>query len=99
MPQIGTIDVRVIEEAQSRMLSFKKNELDLVEIDGDLVVQALDGDKLKPELVKQGIKLSRMLEPSINYHYWNMQDPVVGGFTPEKIALRRAMAMAFLLKI
>ncbi len=34
MPQIGTIDVRVIEEAQSRMLSFKKNELDLVEIDG-----------------------------------------------------------------
>ena len=97
MPQIGTIDVRVIEEAQSRMLSFKKNELDLVEIDGDLVVQALDGDKLKPELVKQGIKLSRMLEPSIN-HYWNMQDPVVGGFTPEKIALRRAMAMAFLLK-
>lgn len=95
MPQIGTIDVRVIEEAQSRMLSFKKNELDLVEIDGDLVVQALDGDKLKPELVKQGIKLSRMLEPSINYHYWNMQDPVVGGFTPEKIALRRAMAMAF----
>ena len=85
MPQIGTIDVRVIEEAQSRMLSFKKNELDLVEIDGDLVVQALDGDKLKPELVKQGIKLSRMLEPSINYHYWNMQDPVVGGFTPEKL--------------
>src|SRR5690606_40207147 len=67
----------------------------LLEIEGDIVVQALDGDKLKPELVKQGVKLSRILEPSISYHYWNMQNPVVGGFTPEKIALRRAMAMAF----
>ncbi len=63
---------------------------------GDLVVQTLDGDKLKPELAQQGVNLSRILEPSITYHYWNMQNPVVGGFTPEKIALRRAMAMAFL---
>lgn len=95
MPQIGTIDVRVIEEAQSRLLSFKKNELDLVEVEGDSVPQVMDANQLKPELVKQGIKLSRILEPSIFYHYWNMQDPVVGGLTADKIALRRAMAMAF----
>src|SRR5690606_18158597 len=63
--------------------------------EGDIVVQALDGDKLKPELAQPGVKLSRILEPSISYHYWNMQNPVVGGFAPEKIALRRAMAMAF----
>ena len=95
MPQIGTIDVRVIDEAQSRLLSFKKKELDMIEVDGDLVVQALDGDKLKPELLSQGVQLSKMLEPAIFYHYWNMQNPVVGGFSKEKIALRRAMAMAF----
>ena len=29
------------------------------------------------------------------YLYWNMQDPVVGGLAKEKIALRRAMAMAY----
>jgi hypothetical protein len=29
------------------------------------------------------------------YHYWNMQDPVVGGLSIEKIAPRRAMAMAY----
>ena len=29
------------------------------------------------------------------YHYWNMMDPVVGGLSIEKIALRRAMAMAY----
>jgi len=27
--------------------------------------------------------------------YWNMQDPIVGGFEKERIALRRAMAMAY----
>jgi oligopeptide transport system substrate-binding protein len=95
MPQIGTIDVRVIDEAQSRFLSFKKKELDMVDIDGDLVVQALQDGKLKPELLNQGVNLSRILEPSISYHYWNMRNPEVGGFSKEKIALRRAMAMAF----
>ena len=44
---------------------------------------------------KKGVKLSRFVDPEISYHYWNLQDPVVGGLTKEKIALRRAMAMAY----
>ncbi|TSH73873.1 heme-binding protein [Acinetobacter sp. RF15A] len=95
MPQIGTIDIRVIEEAQSRWLAFSKNELDISEIEGDLVVQALENGVLKPNLKKQGIQLSRISDPLIGYQYWNMRHPVVGGLAKEKIALRRAMAMAF----
>ena len=95
MPQVGVIDIQVIEEAQSRWLAFKKNETDIVEIEAETVLQALDGDKLKPEFVKQGVQLSRIADPLIAYQYWNMQNPVVGGFSKEKIALRRAMAMAF----
>jgi ABC-type transport system substrate-binding protein len=44
---------------------------------------------------EQGIKLSRFVDPEITYHYWNLMDPVVGGLSTEKIALRRAMAMAY----
>jgi oligopeptide transport system substrate-binding protein len=95
MPQVGVIDIQVIEEAQSRWLAFKKNETDLVEVENEYALQALDGDKLKPELAKQGIQLSRIPDPLITYQYWNMQNPVVGGFSKDKIALRRAMAMAF----
>lgn len=95
MPQIGTIDIRVIEEAQSRWLAFNKNELDMTEIDGDMVVQALENGLLKPSLKQKGVQLSRITDPLIGYHYWNMQNPVVGGFSKEKIALRRAMAMAY----
>ena len=95
MPQIGVVDIQVMEEGQSRWLSFSKNETDLFVLDGDLVVQAIQDGKLKPELVKKGVQLSRIIDPSIDYHYWNMQNPVVGGLTKDKIALRRAMAMAY----
>lgn len=95
MPQIGEIDIQVMEEGQSRWLSFIKDEVDLFALDGELTVQGLQDGKLKPELVKKGVQLSRITDPSIDYHYWNMQNPVVGGLSQDKIALRRAMAMAF----
>ena len=95
MPQIGEIDIQVMEEGQSRWLSFIKDEVDLFALDGELTVQALQDGKLKPELVKKGVQLSRITDPSIDYHYWNMQNPIVGGLSKDKIALRRAMAMAF----
>lgn len=95
MPQIGVIDIQVMEEGQSRWLSFIKDEIDLFALDGELTVQALQNGKLKPELAKKGVHLSRITDPSIDYHYWNMQNPVVGGMGKDKIALRRAMAMAF----
>ncbi|RZF52636.1 heme-binding protein [Acinetobacter halotolerans] len=95
MPQIGVIDIQVMEEGQSRWLSFSKDEVDLFQLDGELTVQALQNGELKPELVKKGVQLSRIVDPSIDYHYWNMKNPIVGGLSKEKIALRRAMAMAF----
>lgn len=95
MPQIGVIDIQVMEEGQSRWLSFIKDEIDLFALDGELTVQALQNGKLKPELAKKGVHLSRITDPSIDYHYWNMQNPIVGGMSKDKIALRRAMAMAF----
>lgn len=95
MPQIGVIDIQVMEEGQSRWLSFSKDEVDLFQLEGELVSQAIQDGKLKPELVKKGVQLSRIVDPSIDYHYWNMQNPVVGGMSKEKIGLRRAMSMAF----
>jgi ABC-type transport system substrate-binding protein len=39
--------------------------------------------------------LHRQTEPSLTFTFFNMDDPVVGGYTPEKIALRRAIAMGY----
>ncbi len=95
MPQIGRIEVSIIEEDQARLLAFEKGEIDIMNMEGPLAPNVLDGDKLKPELAKKGVKLSRFVDPEISYHFWNMQDPVVGGLSKERIALRRAMAMAY----
>jgi len=46
---------------------------------------------LTPEMQEQGVKLSRFVDPEIIYHYWNLMDPIVGGLSTEKIALRRAI--------
>jgi len=95
MPQIGRIEVTIIEEDQARLLAFQKGEIDIMNMEGPLAPNVLDGDKLKPALAQKGIKLSRFVDPEISYHFWNLQDPVVGGLAKERIALRRAMAMAY----
>jgi ABC-type transport system substrate-binding protein len=76
------------------MVIVPKDGLDIFTLDGELPAQALKDGQLKPELAKKGIQLSRIADPSIDYLYWNIQNPVVGGVSKEKIALRRAMAMA-----
>lgn len=60
MPQIGVVDIQVIEEAQSGWLSFQKDGLDLLTLTGDLPAQALKDGKLKAEFEQKGIQLSRI---------------------------------------
>jgi ABC-type transport system substrate-binding protein len=61
-----------------------------------LIWNVLDpGDKLKPEFKRQGIVLARGVQPAISYTYFNMEDQVVGGYATAKIALRRAISMAY----
>jgi len=95
MPQLSRIEINVMEEPQSRWLAFQKGELDILELPGTFSPMALRGDKLAPDLAAKGIYLSRLLDPSITYTAFNMHDPVVGGLGKEKIALRRAIVMAY----
>ena len=56
---------------------------------------ALENGRLKQEFVDQGIRQYAMVEPEITYTLFNMEDPVTGGYSKEKIALRRAIAMSY----
>lgn len=96
LPIIGRIEINIIEESNPRLLAFQDGELDYLTVPSDLVGNVLEEDnKLKPELAKRGIVLYRGVQPAITYTYFNMDDPVVGGYTKEKIALRRAIGMAY----
>jgi ABC-type transport system substrate-binding protein len=95
VPLVGTIDVSVMEEAQSRWLAFQRGELDLINLPPTFAPIGLPNGKLAPDLARQGVYLSRLLQPAINYTAFNLRDPVVGGFGRDKLALRRAIAMAY----
>jgi ABC-type transport system substrate-binding protein len=95
LPLVGTVDIAVIEEAQPRLLAFDRGELDYVSVPASAAPTVLDRDTLKPALARRGIVLHRQPEPSLAFFFFNMDDPVVGGYAPEKIALRRAIAMAY----
>ena len=96
IPQIGRVEISIIEESQSRWLAFRKKELDLLALPATFRAEALDAaNNLKPAFVKDGVKLYRAIDPSVTYAFFNFRDPVVGGFSKEKIALRRAVIMGY----
>ncbi len=95
MPQVGRVEIAIIEEDQARWLAFQNGELDIMNMEGPLAPNAIVDGKLRRELAAKGVRLDRIVDPEISYTYWNMQDPVVGGLSKEKIALRRAMAMSY----
>ncbi len=96
LPLAGRIEISIIEEGQARWLAFLNGELDLLEqMPFEFIDQALDAGKLKPGLAAKGIRHEVLLRPNTYWTYFNMKDPIVGGYTPEKIALRRAIGMAF----
>ena len=96
LPLIGRIDVRIMEEQQARVLGFLNREFDILEpLPPPLTDMALAGGRLKPALAEQGIVLTTSATLRTFYLWMNMDDPVVGGYTPAKIALRRAISLAY----
>ena len=96
LPQIGRIEVAVVEETNPRLLMFNNGALDLIDVPGDVAPKMIDGaGHLLPEYVKRGIVLERGTELTVTFSYFNMEDPVVGGYTPDRIALRRAICSSY----
>jgi len=64
------------------------------EMPADFVERAMPGGVVAPYLAKKGITGQRMVRSSTDYTIFNMEDPVVGGLAPERVALRRAISLA-----
>ncbi len=95
MPMIDRIEVSIIQENQPRWLSFVNREMDLIEqVPEDFTNIAIPNNRIAPNLARQGIYEVRYLRNDSAMSYFAMENPVVGGYTPEKVALRRAIAMA-----
>ncbi|HVK55563.1 MAG TPA: ABC transporter substrate-binding protein [Burkholderiales bacterium] len=96
LPLIGRVEVEIIDEHLPYLLAFLNKDHDILGgLPGDFVDKITPGGKLAPNLVKQGVRMERKPELDLTYTYYNMKDPVVGGYKPEKVALRRALNLAY----
>ena len=94
LPLVDKIEVYVIEEPQPRYLAFLNSEHDFLErIPEEFANVAFPGNQLAADLRRRGVRMDQVPGMELTYSYFAMKDPIVGGYTPEKIALRRAIVL------
>ena len=102
LPLIGRIDIFIIEEPQPRWLAFLNEEHDYIRpLPDEFANLAMPGGQLAPNLARRGITATADEEAWVTYTTFNMAPTIdgkpndLGGYTPERVGLRRAMAMAY----
>ena len=96
LPRVDRVEVKIAEEFQGRMLGFLNGEYDYLEqVPESMTDMVIRDGALKPELQARGMQLSRFPVLQTYYMWMNMNDPVLGGYTKDRIALRRAISLAY----
>ena len=95
LPQIGVVEINMIDEDLTRLLQFERGGLDVALLRGEVATRLLENSKLKPEYAARGVMRVAFPEPFGFYLYFNVADAVIGGMGNERVALRRAIALAF----
>ncbi len=95
LPLVDRVEVSIIEQSQPRYLAFVNAETDVLEqVPEDFTYVAIPNNKIAPNLAKRGIYAVRYARADASLSYFGMENPVVGGYTPQKVALRRAISLA-----
>jgi ABC-type transport system substrate-binding protein len=95
LPMLDRVEVSIIAEQQPRWLTFLNEGSDLIEeLPPEFVNQAMPHGKVAPNLAKRGVQGYRMVRTDVAVTLYNMDNPILGGYTPDKIALRRAINLA-----
>ncbi len=97
MPMLDRVEISIIEESQPRWLSFLNQQTDFMErLPNEFSNVAIPNNVIAPNLAKQGISMEQSpLVDATLASLFNQDSPVVGGYTPDKVALRRAISLAY----
>jgi len=102
LPLLDRVEIYPIEDSQPRFLAFLNKEHDILEETPFAFIHQvlLPNGKLQPALEKAGVRAFRELQPELTYYAFNVSPKAmgrpnpIGGYTPERVALRRAMVLA-----
>jgi ABC-type transport system substrate-binding protein len=94
LPMIDRVEISIIEEEQPRWLSFVNDEADVAyRVGYQFAPQAMPNGKVAPNLAKKGVRGYSIVEAASQFYLFNMDDPVVGGYSAAQVALRRAIGL------
>lgn len=95
LPLVDRVEFSIIEGVQPGWLAFLSGDLDMTGVPAEYAASVMQNGHAAPHLARQGIEVRRVPRPDVTYTYFNLADPVVGGMAPEKVALRRAISLAY----
>lgn len=96
LPLLDRVEIYPIESEQPYFLAFMNGEHDLTqELPSTYISQVLPNGQLAPGLARQGVRAYRELQAELTYDAFNMDDPVVGGYDAQHVALRRALVLGY----
>ncbi|MDN3918980.1 ABC transporter substrate-binding protein [Roseateles violae] len=95
LPVLDEVRISIIEEEQPRWLAFAGGELDTLEMPPGVAPLVLPRGRLAPHLQRRGVQARATVGASTRLSYFNFDDAQIGGYTPEKVALRRAILIAY----
>ena len=95
LPRAERVVIDIVEETQPRWLSFLDGTYHWLTVPGTFRNLAAPGGRIAPYLAKRGVQLQTHAQPDMQMNFFFMEHPLVGGYTPEKVALRRAIALGF----
>jgi ABC-type transport system substrate-binding protein len=95
LPMVDRVEISIVEEEQPRWLTFLQGGANFIErVAFEFINTAMPGGKVAPNLAKRGIHGYRQIEPGSTQTFFNMESPMVGGYQPADVALRRAIGLA-----
>jgi ABC-type transport system substrate-binding protein len=100
IPMVDEVEIAVIDEDQPRWLTFLGGQIDSLagqygSLPTQFVMDAIPGGKLAPRLQRAEVRQYTALSADCTVTYFNMLDPMIGGYEPAQVALRRAISLAY----
>lgn len=96
VPFVDRIEFTMFVEDNPMWLQFRAGNIAYTEVPDEYFAEAFDKrtGQLREEMAEQGIRAHANKLLDFIFRGFNMDDPVVGGYSPEKKALRQAMSLA-----
>jgi len=94
LPLADEVHYSFISERETSWLFFLQGYEDAATVLNSNYNQVVAKGEISPEMARKGISLRTDTEPTVYYFAFNMTDPVVGGYTPQKRKLRQAISTA-----